>query len=137
MQLEQRSFLKILFFNKSNLVKNDILFYCRRSVSVGELGKIAIEHWNVEPDLVALGKGMTAGYTPMAATLDSFDKMWKPILQVPKAIMSGHLHHGANPYQQRLPLYVLEYIGLSAVSELKKKWKLLEKITRFKRKKSQ
>ena len=27
----------------------------------------AMEHWGVEPDIMTLGKGLGAGYTPMAA----------------------------------------------------------------------
>lgn len=36
----------------------------------GKTGKMfACEHENIEPDLMALGKGMTGGYLPLAATL--------------------------------------------------------------------
>lgn len=90
--------------------KNDILFIADEVMTgVGRTGKmLAIEHWNVEPDIVALGKGMTAGYTPMAATLVS-DKVMEPILQGSKAIMSGHTY-SANPLSAATSLAVLEYI---------------------------
>ena len=29
----------------------------------------AMEHWGVEPDIMTLGKGLGAGYTPMALTV--------------------------------------------------------------------
>ena len=28
----------------------------------------AVQHWNVEPDIMTVGKGITAGYFPLAAT---------------------------------------------------------------------
>ena len=28
---------------------------------------LACEHWGVEPDIVTFGKGMSGGYTPIAA----------------------------------------------------------------------
>lgn len=76
---------------------------------IGRTGKmLAIEHWDVQPDIVALGKGMTAGYTPMAATLVS-DKVMEPILQGSKMIMSGHTY-SANPQSAAVSLAVLNYI---------------------------
>lgn len=37
---------------------------------VGRTGKrFGIDHWGVVPDLITLGKGMSAGYTPMAAAM--------------------------------------------------------------------
>ncbi|GAA3326796.1 hypothetical protein GCM10020331_064160 [Ectobacillus funiculus] len=49
----------------------------------------AMEHWGVVPDLIALGKGLTAGYAPMAATLVS-DRVMEPILQGSRLVMAGH-----------------------------------------------
>ena len=55
----------------------------------------AFEQWGIVPDIVALGKGMGAGYTPIAATLVS-DHVMEPILQGSKVVMSGHTL-SANP----------------------------------------
>lgn len=39
---------------------------------MGRTGKIfAVEHWNVEPDLILLGKGVASGYAPLGAVLVS------------------------------------------------------------------
>lgn len=90
--------------------RNDILFIADEVMTgIGRTGKmLAIEHWNVQPDLVALGKGMTAGYTPMAATLVS-DRVMEPILKGSKMIMSGHTY-SANPQSAAVSLAVLDYI---------------------------
>ncbi|MDB4868423.1 MAG: aspartate aminotransferase family protein, partial [Cohnella sp.] len=67
-----------------------------------------IEHWDVQPDLIALGKGMSAGYTPMAATLVK-DHVMEPILQGSGSVMAGHTY-SANPQSAAVSLAVLEYI---------------------------
>ncbi|MGM8212157.1 aspartate aminotransferase family protein [Virgibacillus sp. W0430] len=91
--------------------RNDILFIADEVMTgIGRTGKMfAIEHWNpVVPDLIAMGKGMTAGYTPMAAVLVS-DQVMAPILEGSKSIMSGHTF-SANPQSAAVSLAVLEYI---------------------------
>lgn len=83
---------------------------------VGRTGKmLATEHWEVQPDIVALGKGMSAGYTPMAATLVS-DRVMDPILKGSKAIMSGHTY-SANPQSAAVALAVLEFIEKNQLVE--------------------
>lgn len=67
-----------------------------------------MEHYGVEPDLIALGKGMSAGYTPMAAALVK-DHVMEPILKRSKSVMSGHTY-SANPQSAAVCLAVLEYI---------------------------
>lgn len=90
--------------------RNDILFIADEvMVGIGRTGKmLAIEHWGVTPDIVALGKGMSGGYTPIAATIVS-DKVIEPILRGSKAIMSGHTF-SANPQSAAASLAVLNYI---------------------------
>jgi adenosylmethionine-8-amino-7-oxononanoate aminotransferase len=75
----------------------------------GRTGKVlAMEHWEVQPDIVALGKGMGAGYAPIAAALVS-DKVMEPILKGSKVVMSGHTL-SANPQATAVSLAVLEYL---------------------------
>jgi adenosylmethionine-8-amino-7-oxononanoate aminotransferase len=76
---------------------------------MGRTGKMfAMEHWDVKPDIISLGKGMSGGYTPIAATLVS-EKVMEPILQGSQSIMSGHTY-SANPQSAAISLAVLEYI---------------------------
>ncbi|WP_332696226.1 aspartate aminotransferase family protein [Halalkalibacter lacteus] len=83
---------------------------------IGRTGKMfGIDHWNVKPDIIALGKGMSAGYTPIAAALAS-DKVMKPILDGSKSIMSGHTY-SANPQSAAVALAVLEFIEMNKLVE--------------------
>ncbi|MFC0472324.1 aspartate aminotransferase family protein [Halalkalibacter kiskunsagensis] len=83
---------------------------------IGRTGKMfGIDHWNVKPDIIALGKGMSAGYTPIAAAIAS-DKVMKPILDGSKSIMSGHTY-SANPQSAAVALAVLEFIETNKLVE--------------------
>ncbi|UOY93080.1 aspartate aminotransferase family protein [Ectobacillus sp. JY-23] len=90
--------------------KYDILFIADEVMTgLGRTGKMfAMEHWDVQPDIVTLGKGMTSGYTPMAATVAS-DKVIEPILNGSKLVMSGHTF-SANPLSAAVSLAVIEYV---------------------------
>jgi adenosylmethionine-8-amino-7-oxononanoate aminotransferase len=92
---------------------HDILFIADEVMTgVGRTGKmLAIEHWGVKPDIIALGKGMSAGYTPIAATLAS-EKVMKPILAGSASVMSGHTY-SANPQSAAIALAVINYIEKS------------------------
>ncbi|ARI75839.1 aspartate aminotransferase family protein [Halobacillus mangrovi] len=89
---------------------HDILFIADEVMTgIGRTGKMfAMEHWGVKPDIIALGKGMSAGYTPMAATLAS-GKVMKPILAGSASVMSGHTY-SANPQSAAVALAVINYI---------------------------
>ena len=88
----------------------DILFIADEVMTgIGRTGKMyAMEHWGVAPDILALGKGMSAGYTPMAATLVS-DRIIQVIEQGSKIVLSGHTF-SANPLSSAVCLAVLDYI---------------------------
>lgn len=88
----------------------EILFIADEVMTgVARTGKMfGIEHWGVVPDIMALGKGMSAGYTPIAATLVS-DKVMEPILKGSGSVMAGHTY-SANPQSAAVSLAVLEYI---------------------------
>ncbi|CAF1537928.1 unnamed protein product [Rotaria magnacalcarata] len=50
---------------------------------MGRTGKMfCIEHWNVEPDILCLGKAFGGGIMPAGAFIGS-DKLWKPIFNNP------------------------------------------------------
>ncbi|MFE4352105.1 aspartate aminotransferase family protein [Peribacillus butanolivorans] len=108
----------------------DILFIADEVMTgIGRTGKMfAMEHWGVTPDIIALGKGMSAGYTPIAATLVS-DRVMEPILKGSKSIMAGHTY-SANPLSAAVSLEVLAYIermNLVQAAEEKGQY-LLEKL---------
>ncbi len=90
--------------------RHDILFIADEVMTgFGRTGTmLACEHWNVIPDIVALGKGMGAGYTPIAATLVG-DHVMEPIRKGSKMVMSGHTL-SANPLSCATSLAVIDYL---------------------------
>ncbi|WCK54966.1 aspartate aminotransferase family protein [Aneurinibacillus sp. Ricciae_BoGa-3] len=116
----------------------DILFIADEVMTgIGRTGKeFGIMHWEVVPDIMALGKGMSAGYTPMAAVLVS-DTIMKVIHNGSKSIMSGHTY-SANPQSAAIALAVMEYIEendlIANVKEMGEY--LLEALNRLKKKHS-
>lgn len=74
---------------------------------MGRTGKpLAAQHWGVQADLVALGKGLGAGYTPVAATLLS-RKILTALENGSGRILGGHTYAG-NPLSLATALAVLE-----------------------------
>jgi adenosylmethionine-8-amino-7-oxononanoate aminotransferase len=74
---------------------------------VGRCGRfLAVEHWETVPDLVALGKGLGAGYVPLAAVLAR-----RPVIDAIAAgsglLATGHTH-SANPLAAAVGLAVLD-----------------------------
>lgn len=90
--------------------KNQILFIADEVMTgFGRTGTtLALEQWNVVPDIVVLGKGMGAGYAPIAAAVAS-EKVMEPILAGTKSVMSGHTL-SANPQSCAVSLAVIEYL---------------------------
>lgn len=76
---------------------------------LGRTGRMfAMAHWGVVPDIIALGKGMSAGYTPMAAALVS-DRIIQTIRDGSGVVMSGHTY-SANPLSSAVSLAVIDYV---------------------------
>ncbi|NRG45157.1 aspartate aminotransferase family protein [Bacillus sp. CRN 9] len=98
---------------------------------------LACEQWDVEPDIVTLGKGMGAGYTPIAAALVG-DHVMEPILNGSKTIMGGHTL-SANPQACAVSLAVIEYLEKNKIipeveekgNYLKNKLMYLQKVYPF------
>lgn len=90
--------------------RHDILLIADEVMTgIGRTGKMfAMDHWGIVPDIAALGKGMTAGYTPMAATLVS-DRIIEVIQNGSGAVMSGHTY-SANPLSSAVSLAVIDYV---------------------------
>ncbi|MFC0274332.1 aspartate aminotransferase family protein [Metabacillus herbersteinensis] len=116
--------------------RNQILLIADEVMTgIGRTGKMfAMEHWSVQPDIIALGKGLSAGYTPIAATLVS-DSIIEPILTGSKLIMSGHTY-SANPQSAAVALAVLTYIEKHSLVEAShsKGIFLLNELQQFKKK---
>lgn len=89
---------------------HDILFIADEVMTgFGRTGKmLAVEHWGVEPDIVAFGKGMSGGYTPIAAA-SMTEKVLDPILNGSKMIIGGHTL-SSNPLSCAISLAVLNFV---------------------------
>lgn len=56
----------------------------------------ALDHWNVEPDLLVLGKGLASGYAPLAAVL-VHDRIVDAILAGSRRVWHGFTYSGHPP----------------------------------------
>jgi adenosylmethionine-8-amino-7-oxononanoate aminotransferase len=68
----------------------------------------AIEHWDVVPDIMATGKGLSSGYSPIAATL-VHERIYDAIYQKETHYVHGHTY-GGNPLSCAVALAVQNYI---------------------------
>jgi adenosylmethionine-8-amino-7-oxononanoate aminotransferase len=102
---------------KSICEKHNILFISDEVMTgCGRTGTfLALEQWQVKADIVAIGKGLSAGYAPIAATLIS-DNIMEPILNGSRVIMSGHTFSG-NPLSATAALAVLKLIDSEKMIE--------------------
>ncbi|MBT5873447.1 MAG: aminotransferase class III-fold pyridoxal phosphate-dependent enzyme [Candidatus Latescibacteria bacterium] len=67
-----------------------------------------IDHWDVVPDIMATGKGLSSGYTPIAATVAT-DDIYDAIFESSPAFVHGHTY-GGNPLSCATALAVQQYI---------------------------
>lgn len=90
--------------------KYDILFITDEVMTgLGRTGEwLAIDHWDVTPDIIVLGKGMSAGYTPIAAILAS-EKVIAPLEDGSGVNVYGHTYSG-NPLSTAISLGVINYM---------------------------
>ncbi len=97
--------------------ENNILFISDEVMTgCGRTGTfLSLEKWGIEADITAIGKGLSGGYAPIAATLIS-DKVMNPILNGSKVIMSGHTFSG-NPLSASSALAVLKLIESEQIIE--------------------
>ena len=89
------------------------------AVGMGRTGTLfACEQEEVAPDLLAMGKGLTGGYLPMAATLAS-SEIWRAFLgeyHEYKTFFHGHTY-GGNPLAAAAALATLEVFENESVLE--------------------
>lgn len=95
---------------KSICEKYDILLITDEVMTgLGRTGKwFAIDHWGVSPDIVVIGKGISAGYSPIAGILTT-EKVMEPIKDGSGVNVFGHTYSG-NPLSTSISLAVLEYM---------------------------
>jgi adenosylmethionine-8-amino-7-oxononanoate aminotransferase len=92
--------------------KHDILFIADEVMTgLGRTGKnFALDRWNVEPDIIVVGKGLAAGYMPLAAVIAS-PKVVAPFLDESS---SGAFEHGftysGHPLACSAGLAVVDYM---------------------------
>ncbi len=75
----------------------------------GRTGRnFGIEHWDVVPDIMATGKGLSSGYTPIAATV-VHEKIYNAIYRESVSFVHGHTY-GGNALSCATALAVQNYI---------------------------
>lgn len=76
---------------------------------IGRTGRMfAVEHYGLQPDMIAVGKGLSAGYTPLAATL-VHSRVLRALRDGSRQVMSGHTF-SANPLSCAVGQAVLSYV---------------------------
>jgi adenosylmethionine---8-amino-7-oxononanoate aminotransferase len=98
------------------------------AVGMGRTGTLfACEQESVSPDVLCLGKGLTGGYLPMAATLAS-NEIWRAFLgdyAESKSFFHGHTYSG-NPLSAAAALATLDvFESESTLEKLQDKQRLL------------
>jgi adenosylmethionine-8-amino-7-oxononanoate aminotransferase len=76
----------------------------------GRTGRnFGIDHWNVSPDLIACGKGLSGGYAPLACAIIS-ERICHALEQDPSGNTVAGYTHAGNPLSTATGLAVLQYI---------------------------
>lgn len=74
-------------------------------IAFGRTGKMfAFEHYDIEPDIVCLGKGLGAGVMPLAAMVT------RDVYNIATEVSLGHYTHEKSPLGAVAALAMLEYI---------------------------
>ncbi len=111
---------------------HDVLLICDEvATGFGRTGEMfACQHEQVTPDLMCVGKGLTGGYLPLAATLGS-ERVYEAFLgefEEFKTFFHGHTYTG-NPLAAAAALATLETFECEATLEaLQPKIELLERL---------
>ena len=75
----------------------------------GRTGRyFAVEHWNILPDLILMGKGLSGGYSPLGAVLIA-ENVWRP-LQHASASLEHSFTYQCHPPSLAAALSVQQYL---------------------------
>ncbi len=88
----------------------DVLFIADEVMTgMGRTGKnFGIDHWNVAPDMIVAAKGLSSGYTPIAAVMAK-ENIHQAIQQGSGAFVHGHTY-SQNPLSAAIALAAVEYL---------------------------
>ena len=76
---------------------------------IGRTGTyFGVDHWNVVPDMIVVGKGLASGYTPIYCVVTK-EKIHQGIKEGNGAFVHGHTY-SQNPFSCAVALAVLDYI---------------------------
>ena len=67
-----------------------------------------IDHWQVTPDIITTAKGISGGYSPLAAAILR-EEMWQAIARGSRKVMHSYTF-GGNPLSCAVGLTLLNYI---------------------------
>lgn len=90
--------------------KHGILFIADEILTgFGRTGKnFGIQNFNITPDIIAAGKGISAGYYPLSAVLAT-QKIMHPFIQNNMPFLGGHTF-ACNPVGAAVGKYVIQYL---------------------------
>ncbi|BCW45485.1 aspartate aminotransferase family protein [Arthrobacter sp. StoSoilB5] len=91
--------------------KYDVLFIADEVLcGIGRTGKnFAIDHWNVTPDMIIFGKGVSSGYTPLGGVITT-DGIYDAVSEGSGLFDHGYTYSG-NPLSCAVGLAVLNYLN--------------------------
>jgi len=90
--------------------KYDVLFIVDEVMTgMGRTGKnFGINHWNVIPDMIIVGKGLSSGYTPLFVVIAK-EEIHRTIQEGSGAFIHGHTY-GQNPLSCAIGCAVIDYL---------------------------
>jgi adenosylmethionine-8-amino-7-oxononanoate aminotransferase len=97
--------------------RHDVLLIADEVMSgFGRTGRhFAVEHWNIEPDIIATGKAMSAGYFPISALL-VHQRISARLEETNQPFQNGHTH-ACSPLASAVGLHVLDRIEADGLME--------------------
>ncbi len=88
----------------------DLLFIADEVMTgMGRTGKnFGVDHWNVVPDMIVVAKGLSSGYTPIAAVIAK-EEIHRKIQEGSGSFVHGHTY-SQNPLSCAIAVAAIEYL---------------------------